>query len=441
MTDEEDGLPDDLEVLKSIYPEAEISSSSISLNIKLIPSTKNRILLISSGQVLKTFETRWFDPLHFKIDLPLNNGVIYLESKWLNEDVLQMMKMKLEGIRTDAIKDDMLDSLSYTLINYLTVDLIEDFDGDIFPSKTEDPEYYQLLETLSHQVRFTTFQNERFDCSICIESHDGTNGILLDCDHAFCKSCFKQYSEPIMNSKYASTLQCPNCPIMNLKNLDSKGPAELRELLFERRMKKEDLLQMYTPEVVEKFENDRDLVLFEKYQNYFPFVCAKCPRCKKWGFRDDLDDNLVICKNCKLAYCYQCNHSWHGNNNLCRSRLNQIPEDVIQNMLSGELDSDSKVKFIQQYGKRTLNLAIKEYLADIAFEKAIEDDENLVKCPRCSTVVTKSDGCHKMKCPLCSANFCYRCSSHLDDDNPYTHYADPLSPCYKLLFEGMPGAQ
>lgn len=42
-----------------------------------------------------------------------------------------------------------------------------------------------------------------------------------------------------------------------------------------------------------------------------------------------------------------------------------------------------------------------------------------------------------MKCSECKTSFCFNCGSRTA--NNYDHFTDPESPCYKLLFFGMPG--
>lgn len=444
---EETELPDDLEVLRSIYPEIQLQNGGreLVLEIKLEPESKIDVILQSSvGKELGRFQTKYFEPLRFHTTLPMRVGVVEIESSWISLDLLDEMKAKINNMVQDAVETDMMDSLLYTVIDYLTVDLIQDFYGKLFNNdiKTESESYYKELQQTSHEQRLLNFAKDRFTCSICLDSYDGVDGLLLDCDHAFCKPCFKEYAIQIINnSDDVSKLQCPNCPIPNPKNLHLKTTSELRTILFTPKITKSTLSQVVEPELVEKYETLRHNFLFEKFQQYYPFSCSKCPRCSHWVFRDDVDDKLVICDHCKLAYCFECNHSWHGTTNYCGSKLNSIPYEIIEEMLQDDTSESRKEKLSQMYGRRTLKLAIDAFISEKLFREAVENEEDLMSCPKCSTVVTKSDGCNKMKCSVCSFHFCYLCGELLDTANPYTHFADLKSECYGKLFEGMPGTE
>lgn len=63
---EETELPDDLEVLRSIYPEIQVQNggSELALEIKLEPESKINVILQSSvGKELGRFQTKYFEPL------------------------------------------------------------------------------------------------------------------------------------------------------------------------------------------------------------------------------------------------------------------------------------------------------------------------------------------------------------------------------------------
>lgn len=437
-------LPGDLEVLKSIYPEIQFLDGSLSLEIKLEPEAEVDVKLLSiSEKELKSFKTKYFGPLKVESELSEVSTSVELKSNWISTEILDKMKAKINELIQMTIKTDMMDSLLYTVIDYLTVDMPQEFHDMLFSSgiRTKSEDYYAMLLGTSHQQRLLHFALDRFTCSICLDSYDGADGLLLDCDHAFCKPCFREYAIQTINSDDVSKLQCPNCPIPNLKNLQLKTSSELKEILFKLKISMDILSQILDPETVEKYNSLRHNFLFEKYQQYYPFSCSKCPRCSHWVFRDDVDDKLVICDHCKLAYCFECNHSWHGTTNYCGSKLNSIPYEVIEEMLTDETPETRKEKLSQMYGRRTLRLAVDAFVSEKLFREAVQNEEDLMGCPKCSTVVTKSDGCNKMKCAVCSSHFCYLCGELLDFENPYNHFTSLKSDCYGKLFEGMPGTE
>lgn len=442
---EENELPDDLEVLKSIYPEIQIFSDHLVMDVKL--DTEDEISIVwnsSLGKKLQEFKTRYFEPVRFEVKLPATAGQVCFKSSWIIEECLKDMEAKINSMVEEAAESDMIESLLYTIIDYLTVDLHIEYHDHLFPQGliiTESKDHYDHLTGISQIRRLQIFQENRFTCSICLDSHDGLNGILLDCDHAFCKSCFREYVNQIMNSDDVSKLQCPNCPIPNLKNLHLKTSSELKSILFTPKITNQVLQQVLDHETIQKLDSMLHNFLFEKYQQYYPFSCSKCPRCSHWVFRDDVDDKLVQCTNCQLAYCFECNHSWHGTTNYCGSKLNSIPIIVLEEMLSEDITDTRREKLSQMYGRRTLRLAVDAYVSEKLFREAVENEEDLMACPKCSTVVTKSDGCNKMKCAVCSSHFCYLCGDTLDFENPYTHFTELKNACYGKLFEGMAGTE
>jgi len=79
------------------------------------------------------------------------------------------------------------------------------------------------------------------------------------------------------------------------------------------------------------------------------------------------------------------------------------------------------------YGRKQLALLVESTLS----EKYIEKESK--PCPHCKIPIEKSEGCNKMTCK-CGAYFCFICSKQLDKGNPYFHFQDPSSPCYRQLF-------
>jgi len=51
--------------------------------------------------------------------------------------------------------------------------------------------------------------------------------------------------------------------------------------------------------------------------------------------------------------------------------------------------------------------------------------------------VQKIDGCNKMRCMKCSAQFCWLCLSVITENNPYSHFNSTKSPCFNKLFLGI----
>ncbi|XP_076228155.1 E3 ubiquitin-protein ligase RNF14-like isoform X2 [Nomia melanderi] len=56
-------------------------------------------------------------------------------------------------------------------------------------------------------------------------------------------------------------------------------------------------------------------------------------------------------------------------------------------------------------------------------------------CPNCQTMIEKIDGCNKMTCMYCKANFCWLCGTWITTLNAYDHFLSITNKCYKRLFD------
>ncbi|KAI8842938.1 hypothetical protein BC829DRAFT_299423 [Chytridium lagenaria] len=72
--------------------------------------------------------------------------------------------------------------------------------------------------------------------------------------------------------------------------------------------------------------------------------------------------------------------------------------------------------------------------ADARFEEMVVR-EGWRRCPKCTVVTSKNEGCNKMRCESCQALFCYLCGKQLDSKRPYIHFRRYFSPCYKKLYD------
>ncbi|MCQ2817341.1 MAG: E3 ubiquitin protein ligase [archaeon] len=59
-----------------------------------------------------------------------------------------------------------------------------------------------------------------------------------------------------------------------------------------------------------------------------------------------------------------------------------------------------------------------------------KEGRDVRKCPKCSYLIEKSDGCNHMTCGRCGYQFCWICGGKYSSN----HFSNPLSPCYKLMY-------
>ncbi|KAH3679838.1 hypothetical protein WICMUC_000581 [Wickerhamomyces mucosus] len=449
MDNPSENLSQELIVLKSIYPEVSVTPTEISLRIDITPERPVELLLKpyigDDEKVVRRTTSKFVDGIKFFSKLPVNTNTYKITSSWINRRTMHNIINDISEIIREAVENDMMDTVLYSICNYMlnevSVKYLDDICENYSISTSKDSDFLKL-ERMFAKARLYNFRQNRFECSICLNVQDGAEeGILLDCEHSFCKKCFKEYAEVIINDDDVSKLQCPNCPPKNYQKLDQMNRNELKEFLFTRIFPRRILSQVISQELIIKYENLLNNQSFEKYKQFYPFSATECPRCNNWVFRDDLDDKLTRCFKCFFNFCFDCNHSWHGTVNYCGRKLNNVPLHVIEELTSENPNSVLRQKYEQMYGKHNIKLSIESHLSDLMFEEAIANDESLVKCPHCTTVITKSDGCNKMKCFVCSKNFCYLCETLLSSDHPYEHFTDLASKCYNKLFQGMPGME
>ncbi len=58
----------------------------------------------------------------------------------------------------------------------------------------------------------------------------------------------------------------------------------------------------------------------------------------------------------------------------------------------------------------------------------INDFENIKRCPKCSILIERADGCAQIMCKACRHTFCFYCLTSLDDDFLLKHFTKN-GPC------------
>ncbi|EGC49803.1 RING finger protein [Histoplasma capsulatum var. duboisii H88] len=292
------------------------------------------------------------------------------------------------------------------------------------------------------QSRRQKFEQETFECGVCLEPKKGVNchKILL-CSHVFCVSCLQGFYNTCIKEGDVGKVKClaPNCG-RDPENGPQDGPVghgtpgRLRKK--DRTLNPSELLQIpLDQEVVQRyvhFKRKRKLES-DKTTIYCPRQwCQGAARSKRHAKpnsineemelsdnEDDEDDEnsrpafdplgtedqlppmserLSVCEDCSYAFCCVCKKGWHGELAFCYPRR--------------AADLSAAEKASEEY--------IKTYTAP---------------CPTCDTRCQKSMGCNHMICFKCNTHFCYLCSSWLFVSNPYSHFNDPKGSCYMRLWE------
>lgn len=431
-------LAEQLEALMSIYPELTVDTGTLTGKLSIPMPLENPLtfsLNTATGKVLDTVTTLVLEPLVLDFDIPITKGNVTLTSSWIEDDNLTTIIDKINLL----IKENHDDMVLYSLCDYMVLQCRYEFDSLIFGNysiTTQDFARFKHIALTCERLRLETFDKSTFDCCICLDIFPGSQGVLLHCDHSLCMHCFKEYAQRALKEDLTK-LQCPQCPQVMIKDHAIMPIAEVKAILFKEGLTREDLLHVLTEEEYIEYNKQRMDSTFQKFNQMFPIASSQCPRCLFWLFHDDADDLLMRCNNCSLAYCFACNHSWHGTTNDCGAPVHVIPLPIVIMLIDENQPKYLMDQYGKRYGHKTLRLAIKDELDMREMRRMVEESDDIMLCPKCEMAVTKLDGCNKMKCQICQQNFCYLCGLDLYKENPYVHFNDYRSPCYGRLFEGI----
>lgn len=293
------------------------------------------------------------------------------------------------------------------------------------------------------QAKREKFENETFNCGVCLEPKKGTVcHRLLSCSHVFCVECLKDFYNSMIIEGNVDAVKCltPNCgndPEAKPATEQAEPDRHARRRKKDRYLSPSELLQIpLDQEIVQRYVHLKRKKKLEsdKTTIYCPRQwCQGAARSKKHPKPDDLladadnqsesdpDDSphykvttkdgkevetaypppserLAICEDCSFAFCSVCKKGWHGELLHCNPRKRS------------ELNEEEKASM--------------EYLA-----------LHTSPCPTCSAPCQKSHGCNHMCCFKCRTHFCYLCGQYLMESNPYSHFNDKKNSCYMRLWE------
>lgn len=268
----------------------------------------------------------------------------------------------------------------------------------------------QAHEQLRHNLlqNSTWKENETFnkamqECNTCLGNVKGILCSKLKCGHVSCNECLKVLCEVKIN--------------------DGSKSIECAEIGCEAELPLSLIQDLVTKELYDKFDKTMLVKAIEEMSNstYCPLLICQYPIIK----RPD-DNGLAVCPMCGHAFCVFCKKVYHAVEkcDLTIDAKKKLAE-AYKNATRPE-----RLELEKRYGKARL----KELVATAETEKWIK--RNSQKCPACRVNIEKNDGCNKMECSKCKANFCWLCLTILSTKSPYTHYQDSTSLCFNQLVDG-----
>lgn len=451
-------LKNDLEILRDMYPELSTyhlpeGDWSICVEVQgALPfkvSLPEDITVQYNGQKVILSELTQ-DTVNFRIDTTLypdlRHGIKFgIDSKWMSQNDQVKIKRAIDrefGAFTDSSLETFEPStpILMLLFGFLTDDVASElFEGDVrHCSSQEEFDSFAAIGTVMETEKRA---RSNFDCCICMETKKGSKMVTLPCNHLLCSECTKQYFTALIMDGNISQVRCPECDYQELDLEKLQSYSEIKKAIFKPAIALDFFEGILSSEVCQRYHDIFYAQAASKLSHHCLFACVTCRRCDKWCVKDDLNDSMIECQNCEYVFCFDCLHSWHGYTNKCGKKV-EMPRDIIEEymQLMGT-DSERKRSLEAKYGKKIIEHEAKDYLAEQMLDSAVAaEGSNLQRCPKCRTVVQRSEGCNKMKCAICDTMFCYLCGIDLYAGDPYAHFKIPNSGCYARLFEGMPGA-
>lgn len=462
----EDENTQELQSLVAIYPSTKINFDqklgSLEIPIQCDDEVQVQIKVLASNQTVRKAEVKYLPAVIFLFSLPETyphelppNFLIACSS--LSSEILQMLLTELYNLWEmyhDQVIYSMIDLLNSKLDSQLDI-MIPELTIDC----GTDEQRYHEFEEYNRLKSMDVFNSNTYLCQICQNDVKGFNcSRFEDCNHIFCNACLEDFFKSLILEGAIEKVHCPDfkCTSKFVKDRDQllrlDSPFSSNFEIFKNKVLKppisiEQLSRILNSDAL----TSRYQELFTKHQydvitKLFPKRLIQCPRtgCSEQIFRENVSDPLVRCKRCKYAFCSDCQHSWHGSYKSCSSKVvgkyAGIPVEALDQWLEMSDDSIGKRKLGYQYGRALMKKTADEYLMDRLLDDMINDGSlGLHRCPTCGLIIERLDGCNKMCCSSCRTFFCNLCGCYLDHGDPYGHFRDPRSSCYRKLFEGMPG--
>ncbi|RCK64585.1 E3 ubiquitin-protein ligase itt1 [Candida viswanathii] len=456
----------ELQSCKLIYPDSKIDfkslSGAVSIPVNLDQGVPVRLNL-RNGSEITLMSSRTVNNLPpFELTFQLNEYYPYDSPPEIEVSCIWLEPLKLSEITAHlkSIWEEYKDQVLFNLIDYLQ-DQSQNHLRELLPEAFDifDIEKYYHVVDFDLECKVQQFNSQTYTCEICQTDLKGSHCTKFDvCGHVFCNNCLVEYFQSCIVSGDIEKVHCPDFECTK-KYLDSKKEFMNLESWMNNNRKARDIVNhLLTPTVplkmLSKLLQDQELVkryytLFKKGQyeligRLLPNRMVTCPRvgCDEVIFREDLDEKLVVCPSCKYAFCNDCRKSYHARFKICKkvsedAKYLGIPIEDLENYPLLPSDSHEKKILNAKYGRNVIIRALDEYRMDQLFQQLIREGTEVRECPGCRAVIEKTEGCNKMKCSECMTSFCFHCGSRTA--NNYDHFTDPESPCYKLLFFGMPG--
>ncbi|MBN3302497.1 RNF14 ligase, partial [Amia calva] len=433
---------DELLALASIYNEDEFlrAESAQGGEIRVCPQLPHNFRIFGKGEEHIEYAVSFLPPvvLNFELpsDYPSNSSPVFtVSSTWLSRVQLGAVCKRLDELWQESVGSVVLFSwiqfLKEDILNFFSIEssleIVTAEKGRKEPEKEAAPEKEReedaeeseregldpraivevdprtnvLLQLLDFDVeqQQKAFDSKAYSCGICFLEKMGSECLCFkECRHVYCKACLTDYFQIQIRD---GNVQCLNCPEPECNSVAM--PSQVKNLVGEELFARYDRLLL---------QSSLDLMADIVY----------CPR-KMCGsaVMVEPDTTMGICPTCQYAFCSLCKHGYHGLSP-CKATAQELCSLRDEYLEAGEVEK----RFLEQrYGKRVIQKAVEESFSQEWLE------QNSKCCPRCSTHIQKDHGCNKMTCTSCKQYFCWLCLAPLTRANPYDHFNNTSSQCFR----------
>ncbi|CDO92234.1 unnamed protein product [Kluyveromyces dobzhanskii CBS 2104] len=444
-----DLLSQELDLIRCMYPETVIedkSASRIEGCIEINMLTTSGSLLVKYEEQLTEIEQLFSNNFQFvvrKETYPRYSECLEwtLESSWITAEDMARIKTHISSEFAETTYEGdiplismVLDSLSQRALSVLT----DDAHMYICHDKAQWESFIKIRD--EQEMRNAAYIN--FRCCICIEEKKGSKMVKLPCnDHFLCRECVKEYYHAMIDEGRIENVRCPECTYKPINLHDFDDFDQLKLSIFTPALSYTFFKGLLAESDINRYERLHKEEAFTKLFQHNPHLCIVCPRCDSWCLKDMFEENMIHCEVCDMVFCADCLHAWHGKQNIC-GKPKAINTEYLEEYTDECVSPKRKRELEIMFGKRSVILQADAYLATKMLEQALEEQNSCMKkCPKCGTIIEKTEGCNSMRCAICTEPFCFRCGLSLPPSNPYLHFNDIRSPCAGKLFEGMAGVE
>jgi hypothetical protein len=195
-----------------------------------------------------------------------------------------------------------------------------------------------------------------YTCPLCYEEYSSRKELyrVHGCRHLYCSRCIiTYYTNKIKERK--TSICCPS------SGCNQDIPFSL-------------VWQFMDHDVIILYQR----ILLRAGLNFKQYIWCTTDNCKT---KIKKNYKLPFCPKCRIQVCFQCGEWWHGN-----TPCGEESEELTKKKMTSFLAQQTEFELWKQ-----------------------QNSTSVKSCPKCSTLISRTEGCSHMTCRGCSHQFCWVC--------------------------------